>query len=472
MNDPTTTTAQLLEEIRTLQQRLAGAAADTARLSRERDELAEREREARAAAADTQRRFEFLAEASRTLGSTLDYQITLQSVARLAVPHVADWCAIDLVDEHGAPNRLAVAHIDPAKIALAYELQRRYPPDPAATSGLRNVLRTGRLEFFPDIPEAMLLAAARDDEHLRLLRALEFTSVIIAPLIARERILGAITLVSAESRRRYGDDDLALAEIFTQRAAQVIDNVRLYQETQNAVHLRDQFLSIASHELKTPLTSLLGNAQLLQRRARREGSAFSERDLRSIGVITDQAGRLNKLIAALLDIARIEAGHLSIERAPIDIGGLARRVVGEVQPTLEQHSLAYVGVDEPLIVSGDELRIEQVLQNLIGNAIKYSPTGGPVVVQAERRGRTAYLLVIDRGIGIPASALPRLFSRFFRASNVNPQHISGLGVGLYVVKEIVALHGGDVTAISHEGAGSTFTVSLPLLDTATPEAII
>jgi signal transduction histidine kinase len=217
--------------------------------------------------------------------------------------------------------------------------------------------------------------------------------------------------------------------------------------------------------------AVLGNAQLLQRRARREGG-FKERELRSIDVIVDQAGRLNKLIAALLDISRIETGHLSIERTPIDVGALARRVVAEIQPILDQHSVAYAGPDEPLIVAGDELRLEQVLQNLIGNAIKYSPNGGPVLVRAERRSPHACISVVDRGMGIPASALPGMFSRFYRASNVNPQHISGLGVGLYVVKEIIALHGGQVTVISHEGAGSTFTVCLPLLDTTAPEAII
>ncbi len=235
------------------------------------------------------------------------------------------------------------------------------------------------------------------------------------------------------------------------------------------MRLRDQFLSIASHELKTPLTTLLGNAQLLQRRARRAGD-FEERHLRTIDLIADQASRLNKMIAGLLDISRIEAGHLSIERAALDLGALARRVVEEVRPTLDRHTIECMAPNQPLVVEGDELRLEQVLQNLIGNAIKYSPQGGPVVVRVARRGTMACVDVIDQGIGIPVIALPQLFRRFYRASNVDAQHISGMGVGLYVVKEIIALHGGEVTVASQEGQGSTFSCYLPLLSTLDTDA--
>src|SRR5258706_6009643 len=189
-----------------------------------------REQVARAAAEGSQRRFASLVEVSVAFAATLDYQATLQSVARLAVPYIADWCAIDVVAEDGVPQRLAVAHVDPAKVEWAYELRRRYPPDPAAPTGVFNVLRTGRPELYPDISDAMLAAAARDDDHLQILRTVGFTSAIIAPLVARGRTLGAITLVSAESGRRYDSDDLALAEAFAQRAALAVDNARLYQE--------------------------------------------------------------------------------------------------------------------------------------------------------------------------------------------------------------------------------------------------
>ncbi len=231
-------------------------------------------------------------------------------------------------------------------------------------------------------------------------------------------------------------------------------------EAQEAVRTRDVFLSVASHELKTPLTSLMGQAQLLHRRGLRDG--LRERDLRSITVIAEQASRLNKMILALLDVSRLEAGQLSIERAPLDLGVLARRVVAEVQPTLEKHTVVYNGPEVPSIIEGDELRLEQVLQNLIQNAIKYSPTGGQVTVDVTQRGTTACIAVTDQGLGIPQEALPQLFGRFYRAGNVDAQYIAGMGIGLFVVKEIVTLHGGTVEVESTEGRGSTFMVCLPV----------
>jgi signal transduction histidine kinase len=171
------------------------------------------------------------------------------------------------------------------------------------------------------------------------------------------------------------------------------------------------------------------------------------------------------MIEALLDLSRIETGQLSIERAPVDLGALARRMLDEAQPALDEHTIRYHPPGEPLLIVGDELRLEQVIQNLIQNAIKYSPSGGRIDVEVARRGDRACVTVTDQGIGIPPAALPRLFSRFYRASNVNPQHITGMGVGLYVVKEIVNLHGGEVEVTSQEGEGSTFTICLPLKTT-------
>jgi len=231
-------------------------------------------------------------------------------------------------------------------------------------------------------------------------------------------------------------------------------------EAQEAVQMRDVFLSVASHELKTPLTSLLGNAQLLQRRTQREG-ASTGRNEQAITVIVEQARRLGKMIAALLDLSQIEMGQLSIEHEPVDVCALVRRVVAEVRPALDQHRVECVGTDAPLLVEGDELRLEQVLQNLIQNAIKYSPEGGLVVVRVEQRGGQAYVAVADQGIGIPPQALPRLFERLYRASNVDEWQIRGMGIGLHVVREIIALHGGTVEVQSEEGRGSTFAFSLP-----------
>jgi signal transduction histidine kinase len=432
----------------------------------------------RTAERDTaEQKIRFLAEASSALAASLDYETTLQTIARLAVSGLADYCAIDIVDDRGAIQRVATAHADPAKVKLVQALGD-FPSQLSGESRIARAIRTGVPDLLPTIADTLLATLAYDEAHLQILRALEPNSLMTVPLIARGRTFGVISLVRAGAKRHYDADDLLLADELVRRAALALDNARLYREAQAAVQLRDQFLSVASHELKNPLTALLGNAQLLQRRASREGQ-LNDRNQRAIGVIVEQSGRLNKMIAALLDISRIEHGQLSIERNPVDIVALVRRVVEEVQPTLDRHAVIYEPPNEALIVVGDELRLEQVLQNLIGNAIKYSPQGGSIVVRVARRaaradpdesnsaesgGEQICIAVADRGIGIPAEALPRLFSRFYRAPNVDVEHISGMGIGLFVVNQIVALHGGRVEVDSTIGVGSTFTVCLPFVE--------
>jgi signal transduction histidine kinase len=307
-----------------------------------------------------------------------------------------------------------------------------------------------------------MLAAVKDPELLEIIHTIGFTSVITAPLTMRDRTLGVLTLVTAESHRHYTEADVRLAEDLARRAALAIDNARLYREAQDAVRMRDQFLSIAAHELKTPLTSMLGYTQLVQRRTQREGT-LNERDQRALRLVADQAERLNRMVASLLDLSRLETGQLSIERTPVDLRALAQRLVEEVQPTLNHPRLVLLAPPTPLLIEGDTLRLEQVLQNLIQNAVKYDPEGRPITVAVERHGALACVAVTDQGIGIPEQARAQLFSRFYRAPNVDPQQISGMGLGLYVVKEIVALHGGTVEVASTEGQGSTFTICLPLL---------
>jgi signal transduction histidine kinase len=246
-----------------------------------------------------------------------------------------------------------------------------------------------------------------------------------------------------------------------ERAQLLIRERNARADAEAAVRVRDQFLSIASHELKTPLTSLLGNTQLIRRRTAREGG-LNERNQYLLGVIEQQAMRLNKLIEALLDISRIQNGQLTITREQVDLDALSRRVVREVQPILHQHTIEVLSADAPLTVEGDELRLEQVLQNVIQNAVKYSPSGGPITLRLAAQHDQACVMVTDQGIGIPRKSLPHLFQRFYRADNADSEHISGLGVGLYVVKEIVGLHGGAIDVASTEGQGSTFTIRLPL----------
>jgi len=409
-----------------------------------------------------EQRQQLLIETSELLTTSLEYEPTLERLTQVIVPRLADWVAIHMLEDD-LVRRLAVRHIDPAKTELARSRPERYPLQPGGQHIVAHVLASGKSEFYAHVPGELLIAAARDQEHLHLLRALGFRSYICVPLIARGRTLGTMTLVTSDSGRVYDSTDLLLAEDLAARAAIAIDNARLYRQAQEAVRARDQFLSIASHELKTPLTSLIGYTDLIFRRSGRD-SSLSERDLRAIRVISEQAGRLNKLVAALLDLSRIETGQLSIDRGVVELNQLVQRLVRELAQAQAQEAerIMFQPASEPLVLIGDELRLEQVIQNLVQNALKYSPGGGTVAIEVERRADQACVIVRDEGIGIPAAALSNLFRRFYRAPNVDAHRISGMGVGLFVVKEIVHLHGGKITVESQENVGSTFTVCLPL----------
>lgn len=294
---------------------------------------------------------------------------------------------------------------------------------------------------------------------------------VALPLLRGERTMGSLGIQFAGDRSFDAEERaylLSLADL----CAQALERAWLYAaeqraraEAQEALRVRDAFLSIASHELKNPLTIVLGQAQLLQNRVARE-ETFGERDRRALAVIADQARQLNTLITGMLDVSRIEQGQLTIKRAPMDLCALTRRIAANVQPTLERHTLLCTTPDAPLIVDADALRIEQVLNNLISNAIKYSPQGGPVTIEVTQRGSKACVAVSDQGIGIPQEALSNLFQRFYRADNVTGRRMSGTGIGLYVVKELLTLHGGTVEVESSEGEGSTFTVCLPCAEAA------
>ena len=244
---------------------------------------------------------------------------------------------------------------------------------------------------------------------------------------------------------------------------------RLLAREREAVQVRDQFLSIASHELKTPLTSLLINAQLLERRTEREGKVGSANH-RSAGAIVRQSRRLRSLIDAMLDVSRIAGGQLSIQRERLDLAALAQTVVSETAVSSDRHTIIYTGPESPVMVDGDRTRLEEVLLNLVQNAIKYSPQGGTIEVNLRTGETDVYVSVRDTGIGIPAESLPRLFTPFYRATNAQSSRISGMGIGLAVVRDVVTLHDGEVSVESEVGEGSTFTIRMPLAPPAPERA--
>jgi signal transduction histidine kinase len=288
--------------------------------------------------------------------------------------------------------------------------------------------------------------------------------------VAAEQVAnaGVHTSLPTSKVREVADLTAIFAAMRERLVARTAERDRLYElerqareRAEQAVKLRDVFLSIASHELRNLLMSLLGRAHLFQRRLS-VGSSVSDRDERALGVLVAQLQRMTRLVTGLLDFSQLEQGQLRLQCAMLDLGELAGRIVAEIQPTLEAHAVDYRGPAQPVLVRGDAVRLEQVLLNLLQNAARYSPKGGPIAVRLTTDREQAALAVSDQGIGIPAADQPRLFQRFARASNVSDHQIAGTGLGLYIVGEIVRLHGGVVRVESDEGVGSTFTVCLPL----------
>lgn len=407
----------------------------------------------------------FLAEATGLLASSLDYQTTLEQVARLAVPKISDWCVVDVVDDSGEARRLALAHVDPAKVAVARKLQEIYPPDSDESQGVTKVLKTGRPEMIPEISDELLTRAAKDEHHLQLLRQVGMKSAMVVPMVARSRILGAISFVSAESGRRFDFNDLELAQHLGRRAALAVDNARLYGEAQEALHLRNELFSGISHDLKNPLTGIKGMAQLLMRQVRRMETPDRDRLVEGLESIDSIASRMSAQINELLDVARLQMGQpLELESRPVEIVKLVREIVSEHQKSTEAHNIRLVTSVPRLVGDWDEVRLARVISNLLSNAVKYSPSGGDVLVEVSREenesGSWALVSVRDWGLGIPRDELSKVFLGFRRGRNVTG--IQGTGIGLASARQIVELHGGRIAVSSMEGNGSTFTVWLPV----------
>lgn len=400
----------------------------------------------------------FVAEAGRLLFSSLDFETTLGTLADLTVPRLADWCAIEIVREDGSSEQLAVAHSDPAKIAFARELRERYPPDPTSPHGLPQVLRTGEPEIYREVPEELIRASARDEEHLRISLELGLRSALLVPLVARGRVLGAITLVYAESGRRYDDLDLEIAQEIASRAANAVDNARLYGEAQAAIRVRDDFLSVASHELRTPLTSMHLLVGGVLRKLDRGDENVDEQRLRRLD---GQLFRLASLIDQLLDVSRLNAGRFVLHPERTRLGDLLDEVVDRFRDEASARGVT-LSLDGADSVEGewDPQRLDQVFTNLIGNAIKYGG-GSPVSVRARPQEGTVRVLVEDHGPGIAEEDLERIFERFERAAS-SRKH-GGMGLGLWIARQMVEAHGGSLSARSVAGEGATFIVELPVL---------
>ncbi len=436
--------------------RRAAVAADNARLFQQAQQATAREQEVRLRAERAERHQSFLAKAHVLLAESIEYDERLNNLSHLLIPDFALYCIFDLVEEDQTIRRITNTHADPALQPLLRQLQDQFPPTWDSDVPGTHALLTGEPQLFIRTSNKSTVSP----DHADLLVRLGSHDALAVPMLARGRTIGAITLARGINYPPFSEEDCILAAELAARAAMAIDNARLYREAREALSARDRFLSVASHELKTPLTTLLGNAQLLERQIHKRPDSDS-RDRRAIELIIGQTRRLSRMVATLLDISRSESEQLQIEPEPLDLVALTSRIVNELQIVSDHHTLQFHTTVAHLMITGDPMRLEQVLQNLIQNAVKYSPNGGPVEITIEVTGEIARIAITDHGIGIPAQALPLLFRRFYRAANSEQWRITGMGIGLFVVRQIVDLHGGEVHVQSTEGEGSTFTVTLP-----------
>jgi signal transduction histidine kinase len=430
-------------------------------MNKHKEALVARERATRISAEQSCRRLTLLSDVSHILLETPDEATMLARVARFVAAFPSDWCVIDMIEPDGQIRCVTMAHRFPEGERLLHTLHANYPNDPALPGSVFQVIRTGQPVFMPEVVPILLEPFSRDAEHLRLLQTAGTRSAMIVPLKRHGQVLGTIAFVSAQTNH-YGLDDLSMAKNLASRVAAAVEQARRYQEVQETVQQRDQFFSILSHELKTPLTTLLGFSRILQQWISRP-CIDVERTHRGLERIVEQVYRLNDLINVLLDFSRLQTSQFAIQRVPVDLAALIREVVEEIRPVLRRHTITVNDSGAPLIIAGDCVRLRQVVQNLLDNALKYSPKGGAVQVELEQQEAQACVRITDQGIGIPAAALPHLFQGFYRAENVDSHRISGMGIGLYVVNEIVAMHDGTVEVASDAGVGSTFTLYLPLM---------
>ncbi|TFW13585.1 PAS domain S-box protein [Massilia arenosa] len=408
----------------------------------------------------TEQDLRFVADVSTELAIIVDHQRTLDKLAHLAVPSFADWCAVDLLDDDGDLDRVAVAHVDAAKIPLGYEIAARWPVDREQPGGAWDVIQSGEPRYTQYITPELLDTAVRDPDRRKALLAMGLRSYIGVPLRARGHTFGAITFVTAEGRRIYTLEDVRLAEEIGRRAAVAIDNAALYRSLKNADKRKDEFLAMLAHELRNPLAPIRAAAELMKMS---RDPAIIER---TSTVVARQVDHMTGLVDDLLDVSRVTRGLVLLEKKPVPVGRVVAAAVEQVRPLMEarNHHLVLAHTHDPVLVEGDEKRLTQVLANLLNNAAKYTLPGGHIELQVEAGEHQVAICVKDNGIGMDQNLVATAFELFAQAERSADRSQGGLGIGLALVKSLVELHGGRVKAHSAGlGQGSEFTVRLPRL---------
>ncbi len=443
------------------------------RALREVEERAERQR--------AEESLRFVAEASAKLTGSLDFWTTVKTAARLPVPFLADWSVLHLVGEDEVLRPAAAWHRDRARVPLAELFVGPPGFNAGSMEGIeaRELLEAGTLPFaremaavgipllLPEIGEEERARAAPDAEVGLRLQTLGFASLVVVPLRTQRRMLGALALVNGPDGRRYRGEDLTLAEDLARRIALALDAARLYLDLQLADRRKDEFLAMLAHELRNPLAPILSAMGLA-----REVGAEDPRLEKAHEVVERQARHMVRLVDDLLDVSRITRGRVELRRERVDLRAVVQNAVQTTVPGMEAkgHRVQVSLPDEALPLDADPARLEQVLTNLIGNATRYTAPRGQLAVSVRREGDQAVVSVKDSGQGIPADMLRRVFDLFVQVNPGIDRAKGGLGLGLTLVKNLVGLHGGSVSAHSDgPGRGSEFTVRLPIALGAAPE---
>jgi signal transduction histidine kinase len=414
-------------------------------------------------AADAQR---LLAEASEALASSLDYKKTLVTVANLAVRDVADWCSVAIGDSTGHYENLAVAHRDPERVKWVEEYTRLNPPRFDTPTGVPQVLRTGKSELYPEINDELLEAAVATEKERRVIRELGLRSAMVVPMTARGRTIGAISFIGAESQRRYTADDLWFAERLANRAAYAIDNARLFEEAtkaraeaEAANAAKAQFLASMSHELRTPLNAIAGYAELMEIGVL---GPVVPKQIEALGRLQRSRKHLNNMVDQVLNFARVEAGKVQFDVTDVPVNDALTRLADMIAPQAGGKNLSYDfdGCDRSLTVRADRDRLDQIMLNLLGNAVKYTPAGGSVALAVQCDEREVRINVTDNGPGIPIERQRDIFEPFVQLGTNSDGTTSGVGLGLAISRDLARGMGGDVSVKSEPGHGATFTLTL------------
>jgi PAS domain S-box-containing protein len=403
-----------------------------------------------------------LAEASSVLVSSLNSRTTLMNLAQLLVPTVADCCFFDVASSDGSLRRLAVYHRDSSK---HQQLSQRQNWTLMLNSHhpIAQVLTQGQSVLLPQVDSDWIKTITTVPEQVEFLQTVAPTSWISVPLIARDRKLGAVTFcLTAQSHRHYTDADLTFAEELADRAALALDNIQLYQQAQDVNRIKDEFLAVLSHELRSPLNPILGWTKLLRSRTFDPSTTN-----RALDTIERNAKLQAQLIEDLLDISRILRGKMALNVATVSVPETIEAALETVRLAAEAKNITLKTVFSPQIglVWGDGGRLQQVIWNLLSNAVKFTPEGGRIQVRLQQVNHQVEIQVEDNGRGINRHFLPLVFDCFRQEDSSTTRQFGGLGLGLAIVRHLCELHGGTISVESPgEGFGTTFTVRLPVME--------